>query len=190
MKTITKLCFSGLLVATLASCQADSNVNNVVTADSYTKNIPMAHGKPGASVSLVNSKVNLANADVQYSINLGIDSRYSSGKMEVDVSSSEGLQIVSGDTDIQETLTKGAMTFPFEVTATENGRYYLYAVVKTESNGVKSFRALTMIVQVAEHGETKKTETNKKTPNKKDVTNKDKTFGAPILLKADEEIIQ
>ena len=190
MKTMTKLCFSGLLVATLASCQADSNVNNVVTADSYTKNVPMAHGKPGASVSLVNSKVNLANAGVQYSINLGIDSRYSSGKMEVEVSSSEGLQIVSGNTHIQETLTKGAITFPYEVTATENGRYYLYAVVKTESNGVKSFRALTMIVQVGEQGETKKTETNKKTPNKKDVTNKDKTFGAPILSKADEEIIQ
>lgn len=68
--------------------------------------------------------------------------------MEVTVTSLEGLNIISGTTAIKETLVKGEMTFPFEATTEDDGHYYLYVVVKIQSKGKKSARALTFIVQV------------------------------------------
>lgn len=189
MKKLTMLCLSGLVAVAVSGCQSESTVSNVISADSYTKNV-VGYQKQGAAVSLVNSKVSLANAGVQYSIDLAINSKYNSGEMEVTVTSSEGLNIISGTTAIKETLIKGEMTFPFEVTAEEDGRYYLYAAVKTQSNGKTSARALTLIVQVGEQEKTSKG-TPAKTKKGKQVENADETtFGEPVLSPASEEIIQ
>ena len=185
MRKITQFSVSSLLIIGLLGCQADSNVSNIVTVESYTKNVPVAnvHGKQGAAVSLVNSKVNLSSAGVQHAIEIGINSRYNSGIVHITVSSSDGLHIVSGDTSIEQSLTEGEMTFPFEVNAEEDGRYYLRAVVRVEVNGVKSARALSMIVQV---GEQDKSIDSQITTQSKSVLGQsdknDKVYGEPVLL--------
>jgi hypothetical protein len=189
MKKLTMLCLSGFVAMAVSGCQSESTVSNVISAASYTKNTT-TYQKQGSAVSLLNSKVSLAEAGVPYLIDLAIDSKYGSGDMEIKVSASDGLSIVSGTTEINATLSKGNMTFPFEVSATEVGRYYLYAVVKTQSNGMKSGRALTLIVQVGEEEKSIKStpvKTKKKGANQTDDA---PTFGAPVVLPANEEIIQ
>jgi len=190
MKKLTILCLSGLVAMAVSGCQSESTVSNVISTASYTKNTT-TYQKQGSAVSLVNSKVTLAEAGVQYSIDLAINSKYSSGEMTATVSSSDGLSIVSGTTDINATLSKGNMTFPFEVIATEAGRYYVYAVVTTQSNGMKSSRALTLIVQVGEEEKSSKsTPVKTKKGSVKQTGDSETTFGAPVVLPANEEIIQ
>ncbi|GHB69839.1 hypothetical protein GCM10008107_18990 [Psychrosphaera saromensis] len=188
MKILSILCLTSLVAVGVSACQTESNITDAVAADSYTKNTT-TYQKQGSAVSLLNSKVSLAEAGVPYLIDLAIDSKYSSGDMEIKVSASDGLSIVSGTTEINARLSNGVTTFPFEVSATEVGRYYLYAVVKTQSNGMKSGRALTLIVQVGEEEKSIKStpvKTKKKGANQTDDA---PTFGAPVVLPANEEII-
>lgn len=190
MKKLTKLGVSFLITGSLVACNSASNITETILATNYEKNT-VTYQKPGAAVSLVNSQVNLDAAGVQYEIDFTINSRYSSGDMSVSVKSSDGLYIVGGDSVVKETLINGDISFPYTVTATESGRYYLYAVVSVESNGVKRSRALTLIVQVGEEGEinvSKKVNSNKVTQKRSE--SQEKTFGEPVGLKADEVIIQ
>jgi len=186
MKKLTILSLSSLILMGLVACQSESSLSQV--ASNYTKN-ETTYQKQGALVTLVNSQVDLAAAGIKYSIDFAINSGYDSSEMALSFSSSPGLYIVDGDTDIKQTLLKGKTSFPFEVTANETGRYYIYAIIKAKHNGVNSTRSLTLIVQVGEQAKsgtsttTQKGNATKKQPSKK-------TFGEPVLLPANEDIIQ
>jgi len=187
MKKLILFCLSTAVAVSIVGCKGSTNINDIVVANSYVKNKSF-YQKQGAAVSLVNSQVNIATSGVQYAIDLTIDSQYSSGNMQVNVSASDGLYIMDGSTEITQTLTKGNITLPYVVTASEEGRYYIYANIQTESNGVKSFRALTLIVQV---GETKAEMKALLKQNPKQVNDEsERTFGDVVPMKAKEEVIQ
>lgn len=187
MKKLMLLCLSAVVAVSIAGCKGSATLNDVVVANDYVKNVS-PYQKQGSAVSLVSSQVNIAASGVQYAIDLTIDSQYSSGDMQVNITTSEGLYIINGSTDVAQSLIKGNITLPFVVTASEEGRYYIYANVQTESNGVKSFRALTLIVQV---GETKAETKVLLKQNPKQVNDEsEKIFGDVVPMKADEEIIQ
>lgn len=179
MNKLIILCFSVLVAVGVSGCKGSANLNEVVVANNYVKNTS-SYQKQGSAVSLVNSQVNIATSGVQYAVDLVIDSQYSSGDMQVNISTSKGLYIMDGSTEISQSLTKGSITLPYIVTASEVGRYYIYANIQTESNGVKSFRSLTLIVQVGEDT-TLQTKASDSTV---------KTFGDVVPMTASEEIIQ
>lgn len=190
MKKLTKLYTGLLFVTSIVGCNSASSINETVLATHYDKNT-VSYQKQGAAVSLVNRQVNLDAAGVQYEVDLAINSKYSSGNMTVSIKSSEGLYIVGSQTDVEETLIKGSISIPLTVTASESGRYYLYAVVNAESNGVKRSRALTLIVQVGDQAKAAVDKLiNGSKISLKENSESIKTFGDPVSLKADEEIIQ
>lgn len=186
MKKLIVLCFSAFVAVSISGCKGSASLNETVVANDYVKNTS-SYQKQGSAVSLVSSQVNIASSGVQYAIDLTIDSQYSSGDIQVSVSTSEGLYIMDGSTNITQSLTKGSITLPYVVTASEVGRYYIYANVQTENNGVKSFRALTLIVQV---GEDKVEVKSLLKQNAKQTSDSIKTFGDVVPMTADEEIIQ
>jgi len=177
----------GFLMFGLVGCQGSANSSVVKVANQYVKSQP-TYQKPGAAISLVNSKVNIADVNVSYAIDLTINSGYSSGDLELSVFTSDGLELVDGETEVVQTLSKGEIVFPYTVSAAEEGRYYLYANAKvTDSLGKKSFRALTLIVEVGgDVGYTKKTSVQEKN---KQATSETLTFGEPVAMPMQEEII-
>lgn len=186
MKYVLNLGLSFLLIG-LVGCQGATNSAVVKVANQYVKSQP-TYQKPGAAVSLVNSKVNISDVNTSYAINLTINSGYNSGDLELSVFTSEGLELVDGETEVVEILSRGEMVFPYTVNAAEEGRYYLYANAKvTDSLGTKSFRALTLIVEVGEgSGYTKESSVQEKSSK---TTTKTLTFGKPVPMSMEEEII-
>jgi len=186
MKYVLNLGLSFLLVG-LVGCQGTTNSTVVKVANQYVKSQP-TYQKPGAAISLVNSKVNIADVNVSYAIDLTINSGYNSGDLELSVFTSDGLELVDGETEVAQTLSRGEIVFPYTVSAAEEGRYYLYANAKvTDSLGTKSFRALTLIVEVGEgSGYTKESSIQEK--NSK-TTTETLTFGEPVPMSMQEEII-
>lgn len=207
------LSFFLLVLLALAGCQNSTDVDShaIRIAENYTKH-KMRYQKPGASLYLVNSQVNIATAGVQYAVDLDIYSFYPSGSIELAVKPSKGLHIVDGDTLAEQELSKGSMTFPYVIIAEESGRYYLHAKAKIESDDTKSFRSLSMIVEV---GAEDSYEENTKTINPlskgaaessttdknsleqnfslgegdKEGDTENTIYGAPVILKADEVIV-
>lgn len=192
MKKLILLCLSVFIVISVAGCKDSVNLNNIIEANDYVKNTS-SYQKQGAAIFLENSQVNIDSSGVQYAIDLNLNSKYSSGEMQVNVSTSEGLYIVKGSSDVIQTLTQGNIPLSYVVTASEDGRYYIYANVKIESNGVKSFRSLTLIVQVGG------TQTNarlsissaqKQSSKVREVAGPETIFGDVVPMKAKEEVIQ
>ena len=192
MKNLIILCLSAFIALNLVACKGSTAINDVVVANDYVKNTS-SYQKRGAAISLESSQVNIASSGVQYIINLNLNSKYSSGEMQVSLNTSEGLYIVKGTKELTQTLTKGNIPLSYVVTASEDGRYYIYANVNIESNGVKSFRSLTLIVQVggAQTNARLSTSSAQKQSSKvREVTGPETIFGDVVPMKAKEEVIQ
>lgn len=146
MKNISIVILLSAMLA-LTACGKDSGSVRVATDYLAAK---LAYSKPGARISLKNSQVNLEVAGVEYAIDIHLLSGYSGATLSLDVSASEGLFIVTGDTSPSVTLHRGGVNFPYSVTASKPGRHYIYMNAKVESEGRMSGRALTFVVQVGE----------------------------------------
>lgn len=131
----------------LFACADTSLPYIVVQAEHYKKNLPR-YQKPGAALSLTHSHVTLPSAGVEYAITIGINSGYPHGNMTTSISASEGLYITHGERNSSVTLDQAQITLPYHVSATTEGRYYLYINAQVEHQGIRSSRALTFIVQV------------------------------------------
>lgn len=138
-----------LSVVTLLLVACKSSQDHVRVATDYIAR-PVVYQKPGASVSLRDSQVNLDVSGVQYAVDVDIGSAYSDGKLLLDVHASDGLHIVGGDTELVMTLSQEIITLPYVLIAERDGRYYLYLNATVERDGQKRSRALTLIVQVGE----------------------------------------
>ncbi|TBR38141.1 hypothetical protein CBF23_012915 [Marinomonas agarivorans] len=182
-KPITAL----LVVLVLCGCQQKVDLAKVVVADDYIKS-SLSYRKQGALVALNNDQVNLEAAGVQYAIDLSMLSGYDSGKMTVSITPSKGLYILDGNQHTTRPLVKGKIKLPYIVSASQEGRYYLYANVSIEHGGKNTARALTLIVQVGETA-TRKTQLaiDESEVNRKQDGSVNETI---ILLPATEEIIQ
>jgi hypothetical protein len=104
MKVLILLSVTLLFVFTLLGCKG--GVQSVRVAQDYVKQ-PAAYQKPGAALVLQNSQVNLEVAGAEYAVDVGIVSGYASGDMLLSVTASNGLHIVSGDTQSNVNLTAG-----------------------------------------------------------------------------------
>jgi len=181
-----------IIISTLVSlfaCQSSVNTEQVsVSNQSYVKN-KVAYQKQGAALVLVNSQVNLEETETEYAIDLSIFSQYNSGNLTLTVAASEGLELIEGDTTVEQPLSKGTLVFPYTVSAAEAGHYYLKAQAQVvDANGKKSLRALALIVEVGEgKGYTKNKSVEEKTS--KTTVEKTTTFGDPVILQMTEEII-
>jgi len=190
MKYFLMLCLSIFTLINVTACQGSLSGDEVVIADNYVK-YKRQYQKQGAALHLVNSQVNIVTAGVQYAIDLDIKSRYNSGNITLSVSASEGLYIVDGNINTERSLSKGSMSFPYVIIASEAGRYYIRAKAKVEEdNGKESFRALTMIVQVGEETSYEENTNTFQKNNANTIESTDTTiFEAPVSMPAEERII-
>jgi len=147
MKFSIILSVAVVAIFTLVACKGGGQ--SVRMAQDYVKQ-PAVYQKPGAALMLQNSQVNLEVAGAQYAVDVGIVSGYSSGDMVLSVSASNGLHIVSGDTQSTVSLTAGNINQSYTLIAEEAGRYYLYLNAIVTKDGRTLARALTFIVQVGE----------------------------------------
>jgi hypothetical protein len=147
MKFLILLSVAVMSVFTLVACKGGGQ--SVRMAQDYVKQ-PIVYQKPGAALMLQNSQVNLEVAGAQYIVDVGIVSGYDSGDMVLSVAASNGLHIVSGDTQSTINLTAGNSNQTYTLIAEEAGRYYLYLNAVVNKDGRKLSRALTFIVQVGE----------------------------------------
>ncbi len=178
MKVLIKYSFIAFITMGLLACKHELS-QPVVVADDYVQQ-SSRHTKSGAAVSLVSSQVNLAVSGVEYAVDIDLNSQYASGSMELSVSTSDGLYIMSGHTNATLALTQGTISNPYRLIASETGRYYVYLNIKAQSGGQTSTRALTFIVQVGEVVSDTSSSSLKKATSSED---------SVITLPAQEEII-
>ncbi|MFT7388866.1 MAG: hypothetical protein ACI8VC_002123 [Candidatus Endobugula sp.] len=147
MKFSIILSVAVVAVFTLVACKGGGQ--SVRIAQDYVKQ-PAVYQKPGAALMLQNSQVNLEVAGAQYAVDVVIINGYGSGDMVLSVTASDGLHIVSGDTQSTVSLAAGNINQSYSLIAEEAGRYYLYLNAMVTKNGRTLTRALTFIVQVGE----------------------------------------
>jgi len=107
--------------------------------------------KPGAAVSLKNSEPLYAALPGVHEYQLQLLSPVHAGKMTVDVSTSDGLALVSSvhhfEFDLQE---GGEYEVPLTLNASAEGRFYIQLHVSVTANGQSSSRIIAAILQVGE----------------------------------------
>lgn len=107
--------------------------------------------KPGAAVSLKNSEPLFVAVPGTYEYPLALLSSVREGKMRVDVSTSEGLAIVSSAQHFEFALQeRGDYSLPLVIKASKEGRFYIQLQVSVIIGEQRSSRALAAIVQVGE----------------------------------------
>jgi hypothetical protein len=105
--------------------------------------------KPGAPVGLVEPKLVQLNAGHPEVINLRLQVP-STGKLRVNLSASEGLQLVGTDTSHIFELSSGEVSFPVHLTAVLEGRFYLNVDVVLETAESRTARNMAVAVQVGQ----------------------------------------
>ena len=107
--------------------------------------------KPGAAVSLKNIEPLYAPAPGVHEYQLQLVSPNHIGAMTVDVSTSDGVTIVSPERRFEFTLQEGGeYLLPLTVDADSEGRFYIQLYVTIEINGQISARAIAAVLQVGE----------------------------------------
>jgi hypothetical protein len=139
---------------------SEKNNANMKREKSAHQSPPM--GKPGAAVSLKNTEPFYAPAPGIYEYQLQLASPHHTGKMIVDVSTSDGITIVSSERRFEFVLQEGGeYKLPLTLNAGAEGRFYIQLQVSTVVAGQTSMRAITAILQVgAPMGKMQKTMTN------------------------------
>jgi hypothetical protein len=105
--------------------------------------------KPGAAVSLKNTEPLYASVPGIYEYQLQLLSANHDGKMTVDVSTSDGLAIVSSAHHFEFELQEGSeYRVPLTINASSEGRFYIQLHVSITANGQPSSRVIAAILQV------------------------------------------
>jgi hypothetical protein len=110
---------------------------------------PKKSMKPGAPVNLVEPKLVQLNAGHPEVINLRLQVP-STGKLRVNLSASEGLQLIGADTSHIFELSNGEVSFPVHLTAALEGRFYLNVDVVLETDESRTARNMAVVVQVGQ----------------------------------------
>lgn len=107
--------------------------------------------KPGAAVSLKNSEPLYAAVPGVYEYQLQLLSPNHEGKMTVDVSTSDGLAIISPAHHFEFELEEdGEYRVPLTITAGAEGRFYIQLHISIVADGQTSSRVIAAILQVGE----------------------------------------
>lgn len=105
--------------------------------------------KPGAAVKLKNTEPLFFAAPGVYEHSLVLVSTSQTGKMAIDLSSSEGVDIVSPARHFEfELQADSEYQVPLTLSATADGRFYVQLHISIEADGVTETRVIAAIVQV------------------------------------------
>jgi hypothetical protein len=145
---------SMLLVLVLAGCSGRDlntakNGDNSVAArgDKTSTQQLVSRGKPGAPVELAETEAFTMEPGVPSLMTLTLLAPQAEGVMQVEVSSSDELTILS-QTHFDFSLATADYLLPIQVVAAAPGRYYVHLHVTIAQQGREGFRALAAIVQV------------------------------------------
>ena len=113
------------------------------------KSHPIA--KPGAAVNLKSTEPLYAAAPGVYEYQVQLVSPNSSGKMIVNVSANDGVDIVSAERQFEfELQGNGEYTVPLKLYASSSGRFYIQFNVAIVADEKTTKRVITAIFQVGE----------------------------------------
>ncbi|MDR7089184.1 MULTISPECIES: hypothetical protein [Cellvibrio] len=130
-----------------------SSVNEKNLHLKYSEHQQHKRTKPGAAVSLKNSEPLYATVPGVYEYQLQLLSPNHEGKMTVDVSTSDGLAIVSSAHHFEFELHEGGeYGVPLTINANAEGRFYIQLHITITADGQKSSRVIAAILQVGEPG--------------------------------------
>ena len=137
----------------------DKGVSEVKSSEENTsqresgKRAPEHHPlvKPGAAVSLKSTEPLYAAAPGVYEYQLAIVSPSHSGRMVVDVSAGDGVNVISPDHQVEFELdATGEYKVPVTLGVNTEGRFYIQLHVSITADGQSSTRVIAAILQVGE----------------------------------------
>jgi hypothetical protein len=147
--------------------KSSEGTNSSDKKNAHTKSKTPAHQphpmvKPGAAVSLKSTEPLYAPAPGVYEYQLQLVSPNHTGSMTINVTTDDGVTIVSPEHRFEFVLQEGGeYKLPLTLNAGAEGRFYIQLQVSTVVAGQTSMRAITAILQVgAPMGKMQKTMTN------------------------------
>lgn len=158
-----KILVSGLALVYLLSCHEQPTASSQSKTAGKTA-VHVKEAKPGAAIKLSSNSIVFINANELTQIELMLDVKESSGSLNIELSPTNGLDIV--ETQMYQSINLGssaAIKIPVKLRANTNGRYYLNIHASVNNNDLFSTRNLAVIVQVGAEIE--------KSPQLKKITN-------------------
>jgi hypothetical protein len=106
-------------------------------------------GKPGAQVTLATTEEYILQSEIVTDIELMLVTIPTQGRMQVAVSTSDGLELLSPNSfEFTLDIETGEYRLPLQLRAKSNGRYYVHLQIDIESGNRTTARAVSAIVQV------------------------------------------
>jgi len=122
---------------------------SVISAKELKLHRPLV--KPGAAVGLRDKQPLTAEAPGTYEYQLQLISPKHKGKMTVDVSTSDGITIISPERHFEFALQeRGEYSVPLTINASAEGRFYIQLHVSIAVEGQSASRVIAAILQVGE----------------------------------------
>lgn len=137
----------------LASCQqkAEQSVSENSANSEALKNSKIKEAKPGAQVGLASDNVIFIAANKTSEIEILFRAQLGNGDMQVELNPGEGLQLPGVTQPYVFTANDtGLYRLGLQISAADNGRYYLNLKATINNGGVSSARTLAVIVQVGD----------------------------------------
>lgn len=140
---------AGALLLLLSACNADVATPNVpISAKSDAASHPHPV-KPGAAVKLENSQPFFLAGPGAADLELVLSAPVTGGLMQVGISTSAGLELVSAPAYYEFPLGQGTeYKLPIQIRAVNEGRYYINLQVSIARGEQRDQRIITAIVQV------------------------------------------
>lgn len=139
-----------LLSLNLASCNESEGIREKVQPQYMESKKTIVHktAKPGAMVSLATPSLVEISENQKVPVTVELKTTVRSGKMEVDISALDGLQLLTENKRFGFTLN-GADTYsiPVDLIAIKQGRYYVNLAVSIDDGETVMMRTLAVIVQ-------------------------------------------
>ena len=137
----------GLLLA-LMGC--DANVSTKASTNISSKMLEH-HMKPGASIKLQNPQPIYVAAVGTENLELQLSSTSGEGVLHIDLTTSEGLELVSSQTHYEFPMEKNkTYKLPLQISAAEQGRYYINIKAQISNGTEQQHRVVAAIVQIGE----------------------------------------
>lgn len=106
------------------------------------------HFKPGANVRIQSDSIIIVKSGEIINTNIVLTTSESSGRLLIDFSCSEGLELFDTPKQINAELNETKLvTVPVKLRAIQDGRFYLYLQATINSGESVSSRSLALIVQ-------------------------------------------
>lgn len=137
-------CYTGNHQTVAAPQKSDSPTT--VKHHSYQKKTM----KPGASVKILNLQPMVLNTAGLHDIELVLHSASYPGEMNIDLTASDGMSILSAAVIAIPLVKKGEYKIPVSLNIPREGRYYLRMNVTVTGKEINEKRVLSAIIQVGE----------------------------------------